>query len=313
MSRTVFLRRGSLRGTKHFGREAASLGRIRGDAGRIHLGAGICQSGPAGGQHRGSHSDPRRSTLDDPFAAAGGPYNDAVAGQPIQLNGTGGSNHVRSASSLFGTSICNTTQTALVGALTTRPKPNEDDADAWGPSPWVTFNTPGDFQIRLMVFDDDWNGRWSHADVHVAPAQQGAPPKLGSPVPKQQSGSEPEIEDNFGSLPTEAQMPAFNATSAAIGYTQMNSIANYWGMTGGSELDDLGNWNMASGSNDLIVNAYTGSVMYVNRERHISTPATRSCCRRMQSVCRKRRAVPGRERYQHRPAGGDDRSRYRRL
>ena len=206
-------------------------------------------------------------SLDDPFAAAGGPYKDAVAGQPIKLNGTGGSNHA-SERLFFVWDLDLQHDTDSVGwGLDNPPNPKEDDADAWGPSPWVTFNTPGDFQIRLMVFDDDWKGRWSHADVHVAPAQQGAPPKLGSPVPKQQSGSEPEIEDNFGSLPTEVQMPAFNATSAALGYSQMNSIANYWGMTGGSALDDLGNWNMTSGSNDLIVNAYTGSVMYVNREK----------------------------------------------
>ena len=207
-----------------------------------------------------------------PVADAGGPYN-TTAGVAVRLD----------ASATTDADVGGFLYYAWDLDTASNDDPNDwdhddtdevdDDADVWGRRPWVTFDAPGVYTVRLMVIDNTWNGDTDSSTVTVtAPAP--APPLQSSGQTQSISvhslppGSI-EIVDNTNPVnwPTETQMPFVQMVGTTIGYNEMMNIADYYGMSGSATMDGVGNWNMVNDNHELIVNQYSGNVMFVDRGR----------------------------------------------
>jgi hypothetical protein len=148
---------------------------------------------------------------------------------------------------------------------------NDDDKNLSGRNPKVIFNNPGVYLLRLIVWDETYNVDDDFALVFVA-----AP--IGSAAVSDESNSGPiqilsaeglEIIDKTdpNNQPTETQMPLFQFAGTTIGYNEMMNLAGYYGMSGSATLDGVGSWNMVNDNREIMVNQYSGSVMFVDCNR----------------------------------------------
>lgn len=207
-----------------------------------------------------------------PVADAGGPYT-AVAGQPIELDGSGTTDPDTDKWLLsYRWDLDEFSNTDDGDWDLDGSNEDDDDCDVWGCYPDACWPNPGNYRIRLMVRDDTSNVDDDWADVTVNPAPASASIS-GEPIAQTQSNGGIEIVDKFPSLPTEVNMPLFGVGPVDISYYEMMNIAKYWKMTCDSAgLDAVGNWNMVDGNHELMVNQFTGSVMYIDRDNAYKCP-----------------------------------------
>jgi len=202
-----------------------------------------------------------------PVANAGGgvtkTYN-AVAESPIKLDGSGSSDADATEKLWYAWDVNTNTSTDDDDWDLDGTDDVDDDADAWGVQRWFTFPTAGSYTVRLMVIDEANNIGTDSATVVVTP-KPGPAPKPSDQPKRQSPPGEPEIVDRFPSLPTEDAMPTFAVTGGSIGFTQMSSIAYYWGMQGSASLGAYGDWTMNDANRQLVVNSCTGAITYLNR------------------------------------------------
>ncbi|MCX6345462.1 MAG: DUF6345 domain-containing protein [Armatimonadetes bacterium] len=228
-------------------------------------GQGYVNPDPVVDTYYSSQSHDAASTM--PIANAGGgptkTYN-AVAESPVQLDGSGSSDPDPTQSIWYNwdtntglnTDSDDWDDDGIDGAT--------DDRNATGVRPWVIFNTAGSYTVRLMVHDPFWNVATDVATVVVAP-KPGPAPKPSDLSKSQSSPDDVEIVDRFSSLPPETAMPTFAVTGGSIGFTQMSSIAYYWGMQGSASVGAYGDWTMTDASRQLVVNSHTSAITYLNR------------------------------------------------
>jgi len=199
-----------------------------------------------------------------PVAVSGGPY-DVNVGETVQFDGSGSFDpdggdylfYVWDLNTAANTDSNDWDNSGLDSAW--------DDADLWGVMPTWVFDTAATYNIRLMVIDDDWHLASDYNTVTVNPG--GPPKKAGDGVIVLSDGNEIEIVDNYPGLPNEVQLPLVLMVGTVMGYNEMMEVADYYGMEGSAGVDDSGNWTWVDGDNDLIINRYTGAVMYVDREK----------------------------------------------
>jgi len=228
-------------------------------------GQGYVNPDPFVDNYYSSQSHDAASTM--PTANAGGgptkTYN-TVAETPIQLDGSGSSDpdatqylwHNWDTSPAVSTDSDDWDDDGHDGI--------DDDQNATGSRPWVVFNTAGSYTVRLMVHDPMWNVATDTATV-VVTEKPGPAPKPSDPPKRQSPPGEPEIENRFTSLPTEAAMPTFAVTGGSIGFTQMSSIAYNYGMQGSASLGAYSDWTMNDANRQLVVNGHTSAITYLNR------------------------------------------------
>lgn len=214
-----------------------------------------------------------------PVANAGGgatkTYN-ATADTWFQLDGSGSSDADPTETIWYAWDLDINTSTDKDDWDLDGTNDKDDDADTWGVRPSVKFHNVGNHTVRLMVIDEANNVSTDTATVVVA-AAPGPAPKYSNPSSQPDPPEGPEIVDRFGQLPNANALPSFRVTGGPIGFTQMASIVNYWGMHGSAFLGDNNTWTMNDGVRQLEVNRDTGATLYMNRAeayRWTHTPTT---------------------------------------
>jgi len=198
-----------------------------------------------------------------PVANANGPYI-ATVGVPIQLDASA-TTDPDSTKLWYAWDMDLTTSTDPCDWDNDGTDETNDDADVWGRRPWYTFSVPNpSLVIQLLVIDHTYNRNATTAIVQVV-----APPGDSGKQTLPSNGEPIEIVDDFNpaNLPPETQMPIFTMPSTTLGYNEMMSVADYYGMEGSAQLDQSANWTMTDGTNKTIINANSGAVMYVDMLR----------------------------------------------
>lgn len=144
-----------------------------------------------------------------------------------------------------------------------------DDRDATGRRPEYTYANANFYNINLMVHDNSWVFATDATTANIAAGSPPAPKSVAAPVKALDEEEGIEIVDTFdpASLPPELTLPKFNVVGTNLSYDELARMATSLGVSGSAEIDSLGNWNMVQGNNELIVNAYSGGVMYIDKTR----------------------------------------------
>ncbi len=212
------------------------------------------------------------TTQHRPVANAGGPYLNVKAGQVVQLDGSRTTDVDVGDIITYAWDLDNTANNDNGDWDNDGFDQSNDDADAWGLKPSVIFPVPKVYVVTLTAIDQTWKTHQAQVAISVAApgkafVANAAPEQVPKPNDGGGGGGAIEIIDNYPGLPPEVVMPVFNCTSAPIGYTELSHIASYYGISGEAGLDDLGNWRMVGGENELIVNQHTCGVTYLNSAR----------------------------------------------
>ena len=201
-----------------------------------------------------------------PHADAGGPYN-GTAGQKMQLDGS------QSWDPDSGDSV-----TYVWDMDTSVNSDNgdwdhdgvdsaDDDNNATGRRPEYTYAGSGFYNIRLMIHDNSWVFATDTTTANIAASGRSAASKLTASSSTEEEGIEIVDKFNPANLPPETQLPKFNVVGTNLSYDELARMANYFGVSGSAGIDSIGNWNMVQGNTELIVNAYSGGVMYIDKSQ----------------------------------------------
>jgi hypothetical protein len=200
-----------------------------------------------------------------PVADAGGPY-DVNVGEPVPLDGSGTTDvdDYDGATLYYRWDMRTTVNTDSKNRDYDELDEADDDEDCNGVSASYIYNTPGTYQIRLIVRDDMFyvSDAWSTVHVSQVPA-----PKTAGDISVAATKGGLEIVEDFNSvdLPTETQLPIFELAGTTSGFNDMLSVAAYFGITKDTAYrDSLGSWNFAEGKDGMVINERSGSVMYLN-------------------------------------------------
>lgn len=198
-----------------------------------------------------------------PTADAGGPYA-GVVGQILQLDASG-STDADSKDRLFyvwdmdtntNTDNADWDNDGIDGA--------DDDGDAFGRHAQYIYNAAGDYNIKLYVFDSESN---MGSDIGSAAISNRMSPGGVKVALESTQPGDIEVVDNYPGLPPEGQMPMCPMIGTTAGFNEKASIGGLFGMEGTAGLDGTGSYTMTDGVDELMINRFSGSVMYVNREK----------------------------------------------
>ena len=214
----------------------------------------------------------------NPTADAGGAYTGAKAaevGIPFQLDGSGTTGLSLGNYVFFAWDLDTSTNSDSGDWDCDGIDENNDDADVWGRRPQWVFPLEQRYYIRLMVIDDDWKVASNSTYVDVELPVGGISASTQDQHQSAGGSGGIEIVDNFNpmTLPTQGIMQTYQLTGVDTGYGEILGLAENLNMQVSTiESDDLGSHNTTDGDNEIIMNQYTGAMMFVNRAKAYIPP-----------------------------------------
>lgn len=193
-----------------------------------------------------------------PTADAGGPYA-GVVGQILQLDASASTDADSKDRLFYAWDMDTGTNTDDADWNNDGIDGTDDDGDAFGRHAQYIYNAAGNYNIKLYVFDNESN---MGSDIGSAVISNSMSPGLESTQP-----GDIGVVDNYPGLPPENQMPMCPMIGTTAGFNEKASIGGLFGMEGAAGLDGTGSYTMTDGADELMINRFSGSVMYVNREK----------------------------------------------
>ncbi|MBN1786832.1 MAG: hypothetical protein JW806_00380 [Sedimentisphaerales bacterium] len=209
-----------------------------------------------------------------PTANAGSYTTNAIVGVPFQLNGSGTTGLSFGSEVFFVWDMDTSVDTDPNDWDNAYGNGNDDDGDAWGVRPQWVFTTAKNYTIRLMVIDDDWHVNSSTASVTVVDPPMGM---INDMEKKSTSSGGVVIIDAYdaNNLPTEWWMQTYSMSDDSNNFEEMINVGDSVQMDSSIfGTDELGNYTTFDGDNELIVNAHSGGVMYINKAKAFIEPNT---------------------------------------